>query len=107
MFLYSLTDILKRTIKCKYASACAQISNEMVYFSKMLFFFLEPKLPGYVLCVYVIVIARKKKILIAPLNNPEEEISALNRILPRNEGQKFSLTAILDIASRVGECLRW
>uniref|UniRef100_A0AAQ4QP94 NAC-A/B domain-containing protein n=2 Tax=Gasterosteus aculeatus aculeatus TaxID=481459 RepID=A0AAQ4QP94_GASAC len=35
------------------------------------------------------------------LNDPEEEGSSPNRILPRNGGQELSLTAILDIASRV------
>lgn len=35
----------------------------------------------------------------------KKKVPSVERILPRNRGQKFFLTAILDIASRVGECL--
>lgn len=41
-----------------------------------------------------------------PLINPETETAA-RRISLWRRGQKFSLTAILELASWVGECLCW
>lgn len=43
----------------------------------------------------------------ALLNDPEVEMIVLHRIWPRNWGEKFSLTAILETEFRLGEWLRW